>query len=83
MLGVDHQIRHRRHQPRVLASDVNALRSAHHSNEAGLPDLRAPTCHGCTLAVVASIEPPVPRIAHLVPFYFQLRSRSRDFPRTT
>jgi hypothetical protein len=53
MLGVGHQIRRRHHQPRVLASGVNALRSAHHSNEAALPDLRGSACHGCTDAVLA------------------------------
>lgn len=83
MLGLDHQILRRHHQPRMLASGVNALRSAHRGNEAALPDLRGTARHACTFAVIALIEPLVPRIAHLVPFYFQLRSRSRDFPRTT
>ncbi|HEU4732059.1 MAG TPA: hypothetical protein VFT22_29390 [Kofleriaceae bacterium] len=83
MLGVGHQIRRHHHQLQVLACGVNAPRSAHRGNEAALPDLRRAACHEYTFAVVSPIEPPVPRIAHLVPFYFQLRSRSRDFPRTT
>ena len=83
MLGVGHEIRRRHHQPRMLASGMSAMRSARSGNEAALPDLRGAACHECTFAEVAPIEPSVPRIAHLMPFYFQLRSRSRDFPRTT
>jgi hypothetical protein len=82
-LAVDHQVRRRDQQSRVLASGVEALRSAHRGNETALPDLRGSAYHGCTFVVVAPIEPAVPRIAHLAPFYFQLKSRSRDFPRTT